>query len=131
MKSLQELVGQMTELLEELVKTAQELSDVSRQVISEEELAPLQQQQQDILSQIEAIDTSIKAQYSNQVDKDFKRQVHERLHVFQVLNQEFIANLNASHGLIQFELHPLREKEEDLTNHSISNRLKILKNDDL
>lgn len=127
MKSLQELADQMAALLEELVKTAQKLSDVSRQIISEEELAPLQQHQQDVLSQIEVIDTSIKAHYSNQLDKDFKKQVHEKLHAFQLLNQEFISNLNASHGLIQFELHPLQEKEEDVSNYLISSRLKILK----
>jgi hypothetical protein len=131
MKSLQELVGQMTDLLEELVKTAQELSDVSRQIISEEELAPLQQHQQDVLSQIEEIDTSIKAHYSHQLDKEFKKHIHEKLHTFQVLNQEFISNLNASHGLIQFELHPLQETEEDVANHSISSRLKILREDEL
>ncbi|MBA2368715.1 MAG: hypothetical protein H0V82_06795 [Candidatus Protochlamydia sp.] len=127
MKSLQELVGQMTDLLEELVKTAQELSDISRQVISEDELAPLQQHQQDVLSQIEAADSSIKTHYPNQLDKEIKKHIHTKLHDFQLLNQEFISNLSASHGLIQFELQPVQEKEEDASNHSISRRLKFLK----
>lgn len=112
MKSLQYYVEQMTQLLADLVQNAEKLRDVSRQVISEEELSPLQKHQQELLGQLEQTDSNMQRYYPNQLDSATHQLFHAQLHAFHILNQEFIQNLNASHGLIQFELRHLRKGEE-------------------
>ncbi|WP_154017773.1 hypothetical protein [Candidatus Protochlamydia phocaeensis] len=111
MERLAQYINQMKQLFEELIQTATKLRDVSRQVISEEELAPLQAHQQDLLKELEKVDTLIQENYPNLMDAATHHHFHDQLQRFQFLNQEFIQNLNASHGLIQFELSRLREEE--------------------
>ncbi|CUI17498.1 hypothetical protein PNK_1893 [Candidatus Protochlamydia naegleriophila] len=111
MKSLQYYIEQMTQLLADLVQNAQKLRDVSLQVISEEELSPLQKHQQELLGKLEQADSSMQRYYPNQLDSTTHQLFHNQLHAFHLLNQEFIQNLNASHGLIQFELRHLRGNE--------------------
>ncbi|MCE2983910.1 MAG: hypothetical protein LW832_10150 [Parachlamydia sp.] len=109
METLQELQEQLNSLLSELIKTAEELRDLSRQVVSEEELAPLQKKQEKLLDKIERTDAVINENYASEIEPDAKKNLHDQLSVFQQLNREFIANLNASHGLIQFELRAPKE----------------------
>ncbi len=113
MKSLQHYIAQMMQLLTDLVQNAEKLRDVSRQVISEEELSPLQKHQQELLGQLEQTDSIMQKYYPNQIDSATHQLFHEKLHAFHLLNQEFIQNLNASHGLIQFELRHLRGNERE------------------
>ena len=116
MKSLQQCLDQMSQLMDELIQVATKLRDATQQVISEEELAPLQKRQDDLLSQLEEVDKELQVHYGFQIDAPTKETYHNQLQIFQRLNQEFMQNLNASHGLIQFELHRLEEKEEDFLN---------------
>lgn len=111
MTSLQDYVDEMSQLLNDLVQVATKLRDLSLQVISEEDLNPLQKRQKAILSRLEAIDEQIRENYRYQIDSATKGHIHNRLQTFQHLNQEFVQNLNTSHGLIQFELR--RFEEED------------------
>jgi NH3-dependent NAD+ synthetase len=108
MKSLKHYVDLMKNLLEELVQNAQKLKDLSQRVISEEELSPLQEHQQKLLQELEKVDSYLQQHHPNQMDKNEHKLFHEQLHQFHRLNQEFIQNLNASHGLIQFELRHLK-----------------------
>jgi CHAD domain-containing protein len=112
MRTFQQYVDQMNRLLDELTQTATKLRDASLQVISEEELAPLQRQQEEILTKLETTDQEFQRHYGSEVKESVHQQFHQQLEKFQTLNEEFIANLNASHGLIQFELRRLKEGEE-------------------
>lgn len=124
MKSLQDCVDEMNKLLGELIQVATQLRDMSLQVISEEDLAPLQKHQEDLLSKIEAIDRQIQENYRHQLNSAMHEMLHSPLQTFQQLNQEFIQNLRASHGLIQFEFHRLEETEEqDFSDFSHLNKI--------
>lgn len=111
MESFQQQIDYMNGLLDQLIQTAKKLRDVSLQVISEEELGPLQKQQEEILAQLEAADQEIQRQYRSDMTEIIHQQFSQKLKEFQSLNQEFIDNLNTSHGLIQFELERLSEEE--------------------
>ncbi len=121
MQSLQDYVDEMSQLLNDLVQVATKLRDLSLEVISEEELNPLQKRQEALLVRLEAIDEQIRENYRYQVDSATKENIHNRLQTFQQLNQEFVQNLNTSHGLIQFELRRF-EEEEDFPRLSRSNK---------
>jgi hypothetical protein len=111
MKNLQHFIDQMNQLLNELIQVATQLRDMSLQVISEEDLAPLQKRQEELLAKLEDVDQQIQRDYRNQLPAAMQEQFHDQLQTFQQLNQEFIQNLSASHGLIQFELHRLEDAE--------------------
>ena len=119
MKSLQYYVDRMHQLLTELIQVATQLRDMSFQVISEENLEPLQKRQVDLLSQLESVDQQIQGNYRDQMSAAAQTYYHNQLQIFQQLNQEFIHNLNESHGLIQFELRRLEGEveEEDFSSH--------------
>jgi hypothetical protein len=68
MKSLQQCLDQMSQLMDELIQIATKLRDASQQVISEEELAPLQKRQDDLLSQLEDVDKELQVHYGFQID---------------------------------------------------------------
>lgn len=123
MKSLQHSIDQMNQSLDGLIKVATQLRDMSLQVISEEDLAPLQNQQEEFLSQLEKIDQHIQKNYKHQLDAATQAHVHRQIQFFQQLNQEFIQNLNASHGLIQFELRRLTEEDQSSTLSSRLNKI--------
>lgn len=118
MKSLSTHLNQMHKLLDQLIETAKALKELSKQVVSEEELNSLQQQQKELLSQLEASDQIIEADYRNQMEENDHRNVSNKLHTFQSLNHDFIQNLQESHGLIQFELSHLQQQEEEVEQFS-------------
>jgi hypothetical protein len=116
MKSLQNYIEQMNQMLKELIQVATQLRDMSLQVISEEDLAPLQKRQEELLLKLESMDEQIQRDYRHQLPATMQEQFHAQLQIFQQLNQEFIQNLSASHGLIQFELRRLQDTEgQDFT----------------
>ena len=104
MKNMQQSISHMNQLLDDLVETSTKMRDVSMQVISEEELAPLQKKQQMLLRELESFDEALQKNYPGQINESTHSHFHERLADFQRLNKEFIQNLNQSHGLIQFDL---------------------------
>jgi hypothetical protein len=107
MKNMQQSISHMNQLLDDLVETSTIMRDVSMQVISEEELAPLQKKQQLLLRELENFDEALQKNYPGQINESTHTHFHERLADFQRLNKEFIQNLNQSHGLIQFDLEYL------------------------
>lgn len=111
MKSLQQCIDQMNLLANELIEVATTLRNMSQQVISEEDLEPLQQREEKLLTQLEELDHLLKKNYKNQLSPQIQEQMHQKLQAFQELNQEYIQNLNASHGLIQFELERIENQE--------------------
>lgn len=124
MKSLKQHVEHMDQLLNELVQVATQLRDLSLKVISEEELAPLQMHQEELLAKLESVDQKIKGNYPHETDAAVQEKIHRQLQTFQQLNQEYIQNLNASHGLIQFELHRINDDgDEDFSVLSRLNKI--------
>lgn len=104
MESLAHYLEQMDLLLAKLVDVAAQLRDMSLQTISEKEVAPLQKKQDMLLAELETIDQQLHQQYGEEFKKHPHSNIHDQLEKFQQLNKEFIANLSARHGLIQFEL---------------------------
>jgi hypothetical protein len=111
MQSFEELIVQMNLLLDRLVDVARQLSSVSKQVISEEQLAPLQEEQDGILKKLEEIDTELQQTFASELTPAMHQQLTQKLEEFKAFNQEYIDHLKASHGLIQFELRRLHEEE--------------------
>jgi hypothetical protein len=109
MKSVESFVEQMNQVLEELVQVATQLRQVSLQVIAEDELAPLQHRQEELLVELEKTDHHLQRYYTHQIDAKTQEHFHQQLQKFQQLNEEFLHNLATSHGLIQFELRRLQE----------------------
>lgn len=110
MQSTKNSIKQMDKLLDELIEVARQLRDASLQVISEEQLIPLQQQQEEILSQLEQLDQNLPKGSDSEISASMHQHFHQKLKEFKNLNQEFVANLGASHGLIQFELRRFKEE---------------------
>ncbi|MBA3722438.1 MAG: hypothetical protein H0W88_08545 [Parachlamydiaceae bacterium] len=131
MEALHESINRMNSLLDELVKISRQLRDVSKQVISEEELLPLQKHQEDLLKQIEKIDEVLN-QYEREIEPSIHNQFHKKLAEFQALNQEFISNLTSSHGVIQFDLKRIQDEllDEDLPHFHLPRSTDILPSTD-
>ena len=96
MKALQQYIDQMNQLLEELVQVATKLREVSMQVISEEELEPLQKRQEELLTQLEEVDRHIQKN-GFRIDAASEQHLHQQLHTFQQLNQEGITIVMVTH----------------------------------
>lgn len=126
MKSLEGYTDRMNRLLNELTQVATQLRDMSLQVISEEDLAPLQKKQEELLIELESNDRQLQQNFRHQLSGALQEQFHHQLQIFQQLNQEFIQNLSTSHGLIQFELHHPEDNEgQDFSGYTRLNLNKI------
>lgn len=124
MKSLEGYIEIMNQLLSELTQVATQLRDMSLQVISEEDLTPLQKRQEELLVEIEKNDRQLQQNFRHQLSGAVKEQFHNQLQTFQQLNQEFIQNLSTSHGLIQFELQRPEDKEgQDFSGYTRLNKI--------
>lgn len=110
---MNESIQHMHHVLDELIRIATKLRNISRQRVGEEELAPLQKEQERVLHELSQLDRVL--QNDDLVSEATHAQFHKKLMEFQTLNQEFIQNLNTSHGLIQFDLaHNADETDEPL-----------------
>jgi|GEM_PF-2735318 len=114
MKSLSFHIDQMNKLCDNLIEVAKNLRDITMQVLTEQEIQLYQAKQKVLLVQIEKIDQVIETDFGNQVDEKDHHCLRDKMHIFQMLNQEYIQNLKKNHGLIQFDLpHP--EDQNELT----------------
>lgn len=113
MTSLKRLISQMNERLDELIATAKELRDASQRAVSEEELIPLQKRQETLLTELETIDQQLQTYAASDIESTIHEQFHAKLEEFQNINQEFVNALKSSYGLIQFDLHKLKEEPLD------------------
>lgn len=112
MNSEQDYFNHIKNLLKELIQVATQLRDASIQVLAEKEMAELQNRQEELLKQLEQLDAEMRETFGHQLDKSMQQLVHEKLSTFQKLNQEFVDNLNSSHGLIQFELRRIEDEHD-------------------
>lgn len=113
MKQLDFYLSEMHNLLDQLVEVAKTLSELSVQVISEEELNSLQTSQKKLLSELEKIDQVIQEKFWNEIEEKDHQLIHSKLTSFKDFNHAFIHHLKDSHGLIQFEMVHLEAQEEE------------------
>jgi elongation factor P--beta-lysine ligase len=109
----EDLLKKIDALLDQLVKTAEELDKLSFQVISEEEIAPLQKKQDALVADLLSADTELKGvmdSKSLETNSPIRERIRNNLHHFQELNEHFIENLANSHGLIRFEINKIQKK---------------------
>ena len=110
----QEILQKIDILLDQLVENAAELEKISEQVISEEQLIPLQRRQEELIKQLSQLDADYHIQFLNAKGKTspIRESIHNKLASFQKLNTLFIQNLSDSHGLIHFDNHEFKRKED-------------------
>lgn len=100
------ILNKMNGVLDQLIENAKKLNDLSRQVIAEEEISPLQEQQQELLNILVDLDDSFHQADSNLLEEKnspLQNIVNEKIEAFQQLNTSFVENIMSSQGLIQFK----------------------------
>lgn len=109
MKTLLSYIDYMNELADALIQVATQLRDMSQIAVSEEELQALQNRQEEVLIALETADQELHQNYSHQFDEKVLDQIDQKLLEFQNLNHEYLKNIQATHGLIEFDLQQHKE----------------------
>lgn len=97
---------EIEKILDRVIKTAERLKEISRQVVAEEELAPLQTAQEQLVKELRHMDAAFQKIYKQAGEKTIspaRERIEKKLEYFQTLNAGFIDNLSSSHGLIKFD----------------------------
>lgn len=99
-----ERLKKMEVILDELIANAERLKEVSQQVISKEELKPLQDKQEELVKNLVTVEDTMRSALGENKsgDEDTKKRIRDKLSQFEKLNATFIENLKSSHGLIRF-----------------------------
>jgi hypothetical protein len=105
MNQAEKILGEMEGLLDSLIESARTLLNHSTQVIDENELVRLQEEQEILLTKLIDKDTEFHQlpNHSNQSLMSIRLKIDEKIDLFQKLNAEFVENINAANGLIQFK----------------------------
>ena len=113
MPKVEKILTEMEEILGSLVDNAREMKEVSDQVISEEQLEPIQQRQAILLGRLQQLDAELKNEKSpkNPSHEAIEKRMAQKLKEFQEFNAGFIENIKKAHGIIQFEKE---QKKKDL-----------------
>ena len=105
MPKTEHILQEMESLLDGLLENARKLLVLSKQVIEEEELTVLQKEQEALLSELIKKDSEL--HHLNEISKndlyESRANIDAKIGEFQKLNAEFLENIRAAHGLIQFE----------------------------
>lgn len=112
----EEILSRMEKILNQLIVTAEKLKDLSQHVTSEDELRPLQEKQEDLIAKLletdEEFNKALKGK-TKYYQSSSRTRIGEKLDYFQKLNTNFLENLGSSRGLIQFEIHRIKEMMND------------------
>lgn len=105
MPKIEKILTEMEEVLGCLVDNAREMKEVSDQVISEEQLEPIQQRQAVLLARLQELDGELKKGKSAKTPahEAIEKRMAQKLKEFQEFNAGFIENIKKAHGIIQFE----------------------------
>jgi flagellar biosynthesis/type III secretory pathway chaperone len=103
MPTPEKILIEMEKVVDQVIQTAEQLKDISRRVISEEELAPLLKSQDKLVSQLKEMDEAFQKVYKGGKVSPIRERIEKKLERFQELNSKFIENLSSSQGIIQFE----------------------------
>jgi len=113
MTSHDDLLSEMDHLLQQLVSNAEQLYKESTQAISEETLMPLQNQQEELINAIVALNSSLES--DNVTDSPLWEGIQEKLVIFQELNNSFINNLRVRKGLVNVEIKDVKKHQSQLS----------------
>ncbi len=106
MATQDELLLQLETIASNLVANARQLQQVSSQICTQEELTPLQEEQDSLVARLVEIDAAFHLELSGG-DADpslpVMQRIEKRLQEFQTLNNGFVANVRTHQNLIQFE----------------------------
>lgn len=99
------ILSEMEALLNSLLDNAMKLLMLSQQVIEESELMSLQKEQEILLSKLIEKDSEFHNLTNVSQEKlvQFRLKIDKKIDDFQKLNAEFLENISAAHGLIQFD----------------------------
>ena len=136
MKSLERCINQIDNAFDQLLIVARKLMDISLQKTSEDDILPLQKQQEELLKNIWDIDQYLQSNHKHELNSAMHDKFHAKLQEFQKLNKQFISNLNTSQGLILFEPSSTGENAEEgekipnlpLAHRFTTNAPKLLRN---
>ena len=111
----EKLLNEMDKILNQLIENGNKLLAASKQVIEEDELMRLQKEQETMLDKLIAHDTSYQKCSLEQNSKGNKlsllrAKIDEKIEAFQKLNAEFVENISAVHGLIQFDKGHIKKR---------------------
>lgn len=113
MPTPEEILVQMENILDQVIKTAERLKDISRSVVSEEELAPLQRSQEELVDRLMKMDEAFKKAYKGKgAVSPLRAKIEKKLEYFQKLNASFIENLSSGQGVIQFDNKSKKNKNK-------------------
>jgi len=82
--------------LDNLLIVAKNLRDLTTQMFCEKEVVSYQLEQKKILTDIANISQILEVNYPHQIDKTDQQNLHNKIHKFQKLNQEYVQNLKKS-----------------------------------
>jgi len=114
MQKVEKILSEMDELLDAIIDNALELLNMSRRVIAEEELEPLQQHQQELVNSLLEKDETFQKICPPPIEEyqsPLRNTINEKLDKFKKINTEFIDNIMNMQGLIQFEKGKIKKKK--------------------
>ncbi|MEM1283308.1 MAG: hypothetical protein AAGG81_07125 [Chlamydiota bacterium] len=100
-----DIFSEMEVTVDRLITVAEELREASFQVTSSEMIGPLQKEQERLLEELSVIEGMFKKKFPHSVPNstEVRGRISKKLETFQLLNQEFINNLNKLKEVIQFQ----------------------------
>ncbi len=111
----------MEGVLDTLIANAEKLKEVSVQVISKDELGPLQQQQDELIKNLMNLEATFQETFheaKGEASPEMQKRIADKLVYFQKLNAHFIENLKSGHGIIRFE--PTTKEKESISKEPTS-----------
>lgn len=110
MPTTEKILEEMDVILDRLIQIAETMHRLSKQVISEGELAPLQKSQEELVEKLEILDTAFQKAEKQQANSKslskpsaLRSQIAKKIERFQVINTGFIENLKTGQKLIEIE----------------------------
>lgn len=118
MPTPEKILEEMDAILDRLIQIAETMQRLSKQVISEGELAPLQKSQEDLVAQLETLDVAFQKAYKqhepNSKPSALRSQIAKKIERFQVINMGFIENLKTGQKLIEIEAPSPKSKPKTI-----------------
>lgn len=104
MEKPEQLLHDMDHLLDKLIDNQKKLLELSKHVVNEEEIKPLQQDQNTLLDQLISKDKAYDQlkKGAKETPSPLRKQIDDKLDLFQQLNTTFIENITSTQGLIKF-----------------------------
>ncbi|MCE5319132.1 MAG: hypothetical protein LLG04_17440 [Parachlamydia sp.] len=115
MTTPEKILEQMDAILDRLIQIAETMQRLSKQVVSEGELAPLQKSQEDLVSQLESLDDAFEKAYKPGPGAQplaVRSRIAKKIERFQVINADFIENLKTEQKLIEIEAPSPKSKHK-------------------